>query len=203
MPTTLVDSYAGRRLNSPNDVVVAADGTIWFSDPPYGIAPEGREGHPGEQEYGGCFVFRFDESTGDLSPVITDMERPNGLAFSPDGSLLFVSDTGEHDGPGGHPQIRVYTVVDGGVRHGREFATVEPGASDGFRVDVEGRLWTSAGEALVVLSPDGEELLRLPVPETVSNVCFGGDDGHDLYLTASSSLYRIRTTTTQAPRVAR
>ena len=203
VPTTLVDSFGGKRLNSPNDVVVASDGAIWFTDPPYGIDPSGREGHPGDQEYGGCFVFRFDEFTGELTPVITDMEHPNGLAFSPDESVLYVSDTGVHAGPGGARHIRAYTVVEGGARHGRVFASVDPGASDGFRVDVEGRVWTSAGEALVVLSPEGEELLRLPVPETVSNVCFGGDDGRDLYLTASSSLYRIRTTTTQAARPAR
>jgi gluconolactonase len=201
-PETLVDRWDGARFNSPNDVVVASDGTIWFTDPPYGIDPSEREGHAAEPEYGGCFVFRFDPATGALDPVITDMIHPNGLAFSPDETTLFVSDTGFSAGttPGRH--IRAYTVDVRGATcsNGRDFAVVRPGASDGFRVDVEGRIWTSSEDAVQVLSPSGEVLERIAVPEKVSNVCFGGADGRDLYITASTSLYRIRTTTTQAPR---
>lgn len=187
----LVDRWEGGRFNSPNDVVVASDGAIWFTDPPYGIQASGREGHPGHQDYVGCFVFRLDPATGVASPVITDIVHPNGLAFSPDERLLYVTDTGV---AGGH--IRLYRVDTG---EGRVFAT-PPGTTDGLRVDTTGRVWTSAGEAVQVFSPNGDLLLDIPVPEVVSNVCFGGQDGTELYLTASASLYRIRTTTTDAAR---
>ena len=192
--TSIVDRFQGSRFNSPNDIVVASDGAIWFTDPPYGLREDGLEGHPGEQEYEGCFVFRFDEGTGELSAEITDMVHPNGLAFSPDGSLLYVADTS------GPLDIRVYEVADGRVApgSGRSFAAVRPGASDGFRVDIEGRIWTSSEDSVQVLSTGGELLAKFPVPETVSNVCFGGADGHELYITATTSLYRLRTTTTGA-----
>ena len=188
----LVDRWAGGRFNSPNDVVVASDGAIWFTDPPYGIQASGREGHPGEQEYGGCYVFRFDPASGVAEPVITEMIHPNGLAFSSDESLLYVADTG---GDTVQP-IRVYDVA---IGEGREFVT-PAGAADGFRLDTAGRVWTSSSKAVQVFAPDGELLLDIPVPEVVSNVCFGGPDGTELYLTASTSLYRIRTTVTQAAR---
>jgi gluconolactonase len=192
--TPIVDRFEGRRFNSPNDIVVASDGAIWFTDPPYGIRADGLEGHPGEEEYGGCFVFRFDESTGELSAEITDMVHPNGLAFSPDESLLYVADTS------GPQDIRVYEMTGGrvAVGSGRSFATVRPGASDGFRVDVEGRIWTSSEDSVQVLGTDGTVLARFPVPEKVANVCFGGADGHTLYITATTSLYRLLTTTTGA-----
>ncbi|HEV7813212.1 MAG TPA: SMP-30/gluconolactonase/LRE family protein [Leifsonia sp.] len=192
----LVERWEGGRLNSPNDVIVASDGAIWFTDPPYGIQESGREGHPGVEEYGGCFVFRLDPASGIASPVITDLAHPNGLAFSPDEQLLYVTDTGL-EGDAGH--IRVYQS---GTGEGRAFAT-PPGTADGLRIDAAGRVWTSAGEAVQVFSPDGELLLDLPVPEVVSNLCFGGPDGTELYLTASASLYRVGTTTTAAVRPAR
>ncbi len=185
----LVDHWEGGRFNSPNDVVVASDGVIWFTDPPYGIQASGREGHPGEEEYGGCFVFRFDPTTAVATPVITDMVHPNGLAFSPDETLLYVADTGGE----AVRHIRAYDVATG---EGRVF--VKPsGTPDGFRVDAAGRVWTSSSDAVQVFAVDGELLLDIPVPEVVSNVCFGGPDGTELYLTASTSLYRIRTTVTQ------
>ncbi len=190
-PTTLVDHWGEHRLNSPNDIVVASDGAIWFTDPPYGIT-QPDEGHPGSMEYGGCWVFRYEP--GLLRPAITDMQRPNGLAFSPDESLLYVSDTVDT----ARGLIRVYDVTDATVSNGRDFATVLPGCSDGFRVDVTGRIWTSSLDAVQVLSPDGELVARIPVPEKISNLCFGGPDGTDLYITASTSLYRIRTLTTGA-----
>ncbi|WP_307852608.1 SMP-30/gluconolactonase/LRE family protein [Glaciihabitans sp. dw_435] len=201
--TTLVDRFGTARLNSPNDVVVASDGSIWFTDPPYGLHPSGREGYPGPQEYDGCFVFRFDEVTGELVPVITDMVHPNGLAFSPDESLLYVSDTGFYgDAAHGPRHLRVYEVdvAAGTTSNGRVFAEVAPEASDGFRIDIEGRIWTSSGDSVQVYSPEGELLEKVPVPEKVANVAFGGADGHDLYITASTSLYRIRTATMQAGR---
>lgn len=194
----IVESFGGRRLNSPNDVVVAGDGTVWFTDPPYGILPGTVEGHEGEQEYGGCYVFRFDPTTEELTPVVTDLVYPNGLAFSPDGSLLYVADTA---GPArGVPyRIWVYPVEQGKCGPGRTFVELEEDKpSDGFRVDVEGRVWTSAGASVRVYAPDGALLADVGIPEKVSNVCFGGPDGHDLYITATSSLYRLRTSTTAA-----
>ena len=175
-----------------------ADGTVWFTDPPYGILPGTTEGHEGEQEYGGCYVFRFDPESEELTPVVTDLVHPNGLAFSPDESLLYVADTA---GPGlGVPlRIAVYPVDGGGCGDGRTFVELEDNAaSDGFRVDVEGRVWTSAGSAVRVYAPDGELLTAVDVPERVSNLCFGGADGGDLYITATSSLYRLRTSTRDA-----
>jgi gluconolactonase len=195
-PVTLAGGWEGGRFNSPNDIVVAADGTIWFTDPPYGILSD-HEGHAAPQEYDGCFVFRFDEVTGEVRPVVTDMVHPNGLAFSPDESLLYVSDTAEAE-----HWIRVYDVVDGECRNGRLFAVIEPPAPDGFRVDELGRIWTSSGDSVQVLDPDGTVVGRIPVPERVSNVCFGGEDGRDLYITATSSLYRIRVTVRSARRPA-
>jgi gluconolactonase len=195
--TSIIDTVDGHRFNSPNDVVVASDGAIWFTDPPYGIMPAEVEGHAGEQEYGGCHVFRYDESTGELRAVITELVHPNGLAFSPDESVLYVADTGPVE-EGAEHGIHRYDVVDGTCRNGRVFA--DPGTSDGFRVDVEGRIWTSSETGVVVYAPDGVELLRIPVPERVSNVAFGGPDGDELYITATTSLYRILTATTAAPR---
>ena len=195
--TTIVDRWLpdGRtdfvRFNSPNDIVVKSDGSIWFTDPPYGILPGTKEGREAPQEYDGCFVFRFgptdDEPDGDwvAEPVITDLIHPNGLAFSPDESILYIADTGTG-------RNSMYTWEHGELGLFKELVQ---GASDGFRVDVEGRIWTSAGDHVVVLAPDGTELLDVPVPERVSNLCFGGPDGSDLYITASSSLYRLRTTT--------
>ncbi|GAA4552109.1 SMP-30/gluconolactonase/LRE family protein [Amycolatopsis samaneae] len=191
--TTLVDRFRGVRLNSPNDVVVASDGAVWFTDPPYGITLP-REGHPGELEYGRCFVFRFEPGTGRLDAVITDMAEPNGLAFSPDERLLYVSDTAyplRLDGNGG--RVRVYDVKDGRCHDGRLFARVAPGVSDGFRVDVAGNLWTSSRDSVQVFAPDGTRLGRIGVPEKVSNLCFGGPDLDTLYITASTGLYRFRT----------
>jgi len=196
----VAERWAGGRFNSPNDVVVSADGAVWFTDPPYGLHDSGAEGHPGDPDYAGCFVFRVDPTTGEAVPVITDMTHPNGLAFSPDESVLYVADTGFLWIDGAPRELRAYDVVGGSCVDGRRFAVVEPPATDGFRVDRDGRIWSSAGDGVHVLSPEGELLLRIPVPERVSNVCFGGPDGDELYITASTSLYRVRTTTTAASR---
>jgi gluconolactonase len=206
--TAVVDHYRGHRLNSPNDVVVHSDGSIWFTDPPYGILIE-VEGHPGVREYGDCYVFRYEPRTDDLRAVVIDVEHPNGLAFSPDESILYVADTSgslpdrfePHPGEGsGNHHLRAYDVDGGRCKNGRTFAVVESGRSDGFRVDEQGRIWTSVDHSVAVYSPAGERLLIFDVPELVANVCFGGADGHDLYIAASTSLYRIATTTRQAPR---
>ncbi|MGA1836575.1 SMP-30/gluconolactonase/LRE family protein [Herbiconiux sp. 11R-BC] len=199
VPTTIVDSWNGKRLNSPNDVIVASDGAIWFTDPPYGIVST-REGHLGEAEYGGCWVFRHDEATGETTAVVTDMLHPNGLALSPDESVLYVSDTSSLQLAEGRAHIRAYDLVDGGAVNPRVFAEVRPGVSDGFRIDELGRLWSSSEDSVQVFRPDGERVAVIPVPQKVGNLCFGGPDGRDLYIAASRSLYRIRTATRQAPR---
>ncbi len=198
--TTLVDRWNGSRFNSPNDVIVKSDGTIWFTDPPYGIL-QVNEGHPGTREYGGNFVFRFDPVTETIAPVVTDMEEPNGLAFSPDESVLYISDTSavlRTDGTGNH-HIRAYDVIDSDhCDNGRLFVDVHPGISDGFRVDFAGRVWTSSADSVQVFSPGGERLGAIPVPEIVSNLCFGGRTGSTLYVTATTSLYSIETATVGA-----
>ncbi|MBN9128888.1 MAG: SMP-30/gluconolactonase/LRE family protein [Paenarthrobacter ureafaciens] len=194
--TPLVDSFGRHRLNSPNDVVVASDGVVWFTDPPYGILPGTVEGHEGDQEYGGCYVFRFDPATPELTAVVTDLIHPNGLAFSPDESILYVADTAGRD-RGSPYRIAAYPVEDGTCGAGRTFVELEDDRpSDGFRVDVEGRVWTSAGASVRVYAPDGGLLAAVELPEKVSNLCFGGPDGQDLYITATTSLYRLRTGTT-------
>lgn len=194
----LVESWEGGRFNSPNDVVVASDGAVWFTDPPYGILPAGLEGHPGESDYGGCHVFRVEPATGIARAVVTDMVRPNGLAFSPDESLLYVADTAGLDIEGAPAGVRVYRVEGGACRDGRDLFAARPGATDGLRVDVEGRIWSSSASGVQVFDADGARLLEIPVPETVANLCFGGDDGTELFVTATTSLYRIRTTTTDS-----
>jgi len=191
----LVQLWRGTRFNSPNDLVVKSDGTIWFSDPAYGII-QAHEGHPGTREYDDHWVFRFDPATGAVDPVVLDVEEPNGLAFSPDESLLYVSDTSGalgRDSRDGH-HIRVYDVYGGRrVKNGRVFAAVEPGLADGFRVDTAGNLWTSSADSVQVYAPDGVRLGAVPVPEVVANVCFGGPDRSTLFIAASTGLYRLAT----------
>ena len=199
--TALATHYEGRRLNSPNDVIVKSDGTIWFSDPPYGILSD-REGHASEPDLPACYVFRLDPSTGDLT-VMTDAPiHPNGLAFSPDESILYVSDTyGGGDSIGNH-DIMAFDVVGGGDRlaNPRTFVVIYPGVADGFRVDQHGNIWTSAGDGIHVYDPESIRLGRIPVPEVTSNCAFGGPDGSQLFITATSSLYRIDTLTLAADR---
>jgi gluconolactonase len=189
----LATHYQGRRLNSPNDVVVKRDGSIWFTDPPYGIASD-YEGHQAESELGDCYVFRLDAATGALRIVSDFVEEPNGLAFSPDEQTLFVSDTSaalRRDG-GGHHHIVAFDVLGGqDLARPRVFAVVEPGLADGFRVDVHGFLYTSSADSVQVYHPDGTRIARIPVPEKVGNLVFGGPAGNELFICASTSLYRI------------
>lgn len=188
---TLVDRYQGKRLNSPNDLVVKRDGTIWFTDPPYGLT-QPNQGYGGDEEQAGSFVYRFDPATGEIDAVITEMERPNGLAFSPDESLLYVSDTSEFDYPQGHHYIRAYDVVDGRwARNGRVFIQVEPGQPDGFRVDESGNLFTTSEDSVQVFAPDKTRLGKIRTPGTCANLTFGGQDRNRLFIAAGSSLYAI------------
>jgi len=190
----LVDRFQGRRLNSPNDVIVKSDGSIWFTDPPYGIASD-HEGHLAPSELRDNYVFRLDPASGALDIVSDAVEEPNGLAFSPDESVLYVSDTSaamRHDGSG-HHHIMAFDVIDGRtLASPRVFAVVEPGLSDGFRIDTRGWLYTSSADSVQVYHPDGTRLAAIPVPEKVGNLTFGGRERDELFICASTSLYRIR-----------
>ena len=190
----VVDRYLGKRLNSPNDVVVKSDGSIWFSDPPYGIASN-HEGHQAESELGANYVFRFDPKTGALTAVTDFVEEPNGLAFSLDESQLYVSDTSaamRKDGSGNHHIVR-FDVVDGvALANPQIFTVVNPGLSDGFRLDSRGWIFTSSEDSVQVIHPDGTLLAKIHVPEKVGNLTFGGPLRNELFICASTSLYRIR-----------
>lgn len=186
--TVIADSFEGKRLNSPNDVVVASDGSIWFTDPIYGIFSD-YEGHRGEQELP-CNVYRADPSGG-IQAMLTDFRSPNGLAFSPDERRLYVADTGlPHSDDPRH--IRVFDVADDGrLSGGNVFHVISPGAADGIRLDSEGNVWSSAGDGVHCIAPDGHLMGRILLPERASNLCFGGRARHRLFITATTSLYAI------------
>ena len=190
---TLVDSYQGKRLNSPNDVVVKSDDSIWFTDPDYGIWTD-YEGHRAESEIGARNVYRFDPATGSLDVVADDYERPNGIAFSPDESRCYIADTGATHRPDGPHHIRVHDVIDGvKLGPGKVFAEIENGFADGFRLDEHGNVWTSCGTAcgIAVFAPDGTPLGKIDLPEANSNIVFGGPNRNRLFMTASTSVYSL------------
>lgn len=187
--TVIADHYAGRKLNSPNDVVVKSDGSIWFTDPPYGILSD-YEGRAADQEQDGCYVFRVTPGEEPV-PVATDFDKPNGLAFSLDELRLFVSDTGLSHDPNGPHHIRVFDVAEHELSGGSVFADIEHGVSDGFRVDVADNIWTSTGRGVSCYDPSGRLLGEILVPEVVSNVCFGGPKRNRLFITATTSVYAV------------
>ena len=182
---TLVDNFNGKKLNSPNDLFVKSDGSIWFTDPPYGILSD-YEGYPGEQEYGGCYVFSYDPNSKKLNVMINDLVRPNGITISPDENKLYVADTGENI-----KHLYVYDMVDGLPKNRKLVYDFKPFFSDGFRCDKDGNVWTSAGKAIKCFNPKNELIGQLIVPELVSNLEFGGVEGNILYITATTSLYSI------------
>jgi gluconolactonase len=189
--TVLADRFDGRRLNSPNDVVVASDGAVWFTDPTYGIDSD-HEGHSAASEIGACHVYRVDPGTGEVAAEVTDMVRPNGLALSLDESVLYVADTGVSHVVDGPRHIRRYDLVDGRVAGGGDvFATCPDGVFDGFRLDADGRIWASGAQGVHCYEPDGTLLGTIRLPEVCANVEFGGPDRRTLYLTATTSLYAI------------
>lgn len=182
----LLDNYRGRKFNSPNDVVVKSDGTVWFTDPDYGL-----RGRPRELEKNN--VFRYDPMTGDVSVVVDDFDKPNGLCFSPDESKLYIADSGSPK------HIRVFNVnADGTLSGGDVFAALDQGGPDGMRCDAEGRLWTSSGDGAQVFSPEGKLLARVLLPKGGANLCFGGPDGNTLYITARNGVYAVETKTRDA-----
>ncbi|MBA4789522.1 MAG: SMP-30/gluconolactonase/LRE family protein [Rhizobiales bacterium] len=196
----LATHFEGKRLNSPNDVVVASDGSVWFSDPTYGIDSE-YEGDAAPSELGRQCVYRLDPATGALAAVITDCLQPNGLAFSPDEKTLYVSDTGASH-VADHPRaIVAYEVQQGmALAHKRTFATLQEGFFDGVRCDISGNVWTAAFRSVCCYAPDGTLLGALPMPERVSNLCFGGAKRNRLFITGQTSLYAIYVNTQGARR---
>lgn len=190
--SVLADHHGGRRLNSPNDVVAKADGSIWFTDPTYGI-DSNYEGHAAPSEIGASHVYRIDTATGMVRPVITDRVQPNGLAFSPDESVLYVADTGASHVRGLARAIHAYDLSTSGevIGQARIFAECDAGFFDGFRVDRDGNVWASSADSVRVYASDGSLVGRIKIPETVSNLCFGGPKRNRLFITAQTSLYAI------------
>ncbi|SOC20378.1 gluconolactonase [Thalassospira xiamenensis] len=189
--TTLAEEFDGHRLNSPNDVVVKSDGSIWFTDPTYGILSnyEGHKAVP-EQKYNN--VFRLDPATGALTSVASEFQQPNGLAFSNDEKLLYIAESGSSHDSSIPAVIRVYDVVDGNrLENGREFAAIDNGLPDGIRVDCRGNVWSSAADGVHCFDRAGTLLGKILVPETVSNLTFGGARGNEILITATTSVYAI------------
>ena len=183
--SVIIDSYSGKKFNSPNDVCVKSDGSIWFTDPPYGILSN-YEGYLGEQEYGGCYVFKFDPKLNILEVISKDLDRPNGISFSADEKKLYIADTGENI-----KCLYVFDVKDNQIFNKKLVYDFKPFFSDGFRSDIDGNIWTSAGKAIKCFNPNNELIGQLLVPELVSNLEFGGREGNILFVTATSSLYSI------------
>ena len=199
--TVIADSYEGKPLNSPNGVVVKKDDTVWFTDPSYGIGGD-HEGNRGKSELPHN-VYRFDPKSGKLSVVAGDFSMPNGLCFSPDEKLLYITDTGELGGPQDKTLIRVYDVGDDGkLSNGRMFHDFKdvpsPYIADDIRCDEDGNVWAAGGwspnhamNGVRVFAPDGTPLGAIVVPEVAANLCFGGHHHNRLFIAASTSIYAI------------
>ena len=183
--SVVVDQFDGKKFNSPNDVCVKSDNTIWFTDPPYGILSD-YEGYPGEQEYGGCYVFCFNTIKNILKVITTNLDRPNGITFSHDEKKLYIADTGENI-----KCMYVFDVEGDLISNQKLVYDFKPFFSDGFRCDKDGNIWTSAGKAIKCFNPQNELIGQLILPELVSNLEFGGKEGNTLYVTATSSLYAM------------
>lgn len=188
--TVIADRFEGKRLNSPNDAVVKSDGSIWFTDPSYGILTD-YEGDKAESEIGNCNVYRVDGQTGKIAIVADDFVKPNGLAFSPDEKILYIADTGASHQEGGPKHIRQFEVSADGRKLGKSslFADCDAGLFDGFRVDRDGRIWTSAGDGVHCFTPDGTLLGKILIPELVANVAWGGAKLNRLFICGTTSLY--------------
>jgi gluconolactonase len=198
--TTIAERFDGKRLNSPNDVVVASDGAVWFTDPTYGIDSD-YEGYAAQSEIGASNVYRVDPGSCACTVAADDFVKPNGLAFAPDERRLYVSDTGVTHVADGPRHIRVFDVGPGWALSGGEvFATCDAGIFDGFRFDAEGHLWTSAGDGVHCYHPDGTLLGKVRVPEGVANVVFGGPRRNRLFICATTSLYSVMLGVTGATR---
>jgi gluconolactonase len=190
--SVIAEKYNGKRLNSPNDVVVKSDDSIWFTDPTYGIDAD-YEGDRADQEISGCHVYRVDAKSGAVTAVVTNMVRPNGLAFSPNEKYLYVVDTGATHKEDGPRHIRRFSVDANGTKlsGGEIFAECTAGFFDGFRVDRNGRIWTSAGDGVHCYDADGSLIGKILIPEIVANVTFGGTKLNRLFICGTTSIYSI------------
>jgi gluconolactonase len=177
----LVDQCEGKKFNSPNDAAVRNDGTIWFTDPDYGLGKNSREA-------AGLYVYSFNPKSRETRIVSKDFDHPNGICFSPDQKKLYVADSGiPHN-------IRVFDIQeDGTLANGKVFSVIDNGVPDGIRCDADGRIWSSAGDGVQIFDPDGCLIGKIIVPESPANLCFGGKTGKTLFITARSSLYSIDT----------
>jgi gluconolactonase len=190
--TVLASHYRGKRLNSPNDIVCKSDGTIWFSDPLYGISTD-YEGGKQDSELPPA-LYRLDPSKGELAVVADDFDGPNGLAFSPDERFLYVTETGRQFDREPRRLIRRFSVQEDGRLSGGEcFHVIAPGAADGVRVDEQGNLWSSAADGVHCISPEGKLLGKVLTPSLVSNLAFGGRNRSRLFICASQRLLAIYT----------
>jgi gluconolactonase len=198
---TLVDRHRGMRLNSPNDIVVKSDGSVWFSDPDYGVLLADL-GHGKPREVDGNYVYRLDPSTGRLDVVADDFQKPNGLAFSPDEKLLYIGDSGRtNDEKKGNHHVRVFSISGGRqLRGGKVFAVVDPHVPDGMRVDTLGNLFVTAGDGVQVYGPGGGLLGKIRTPEVAANCAFGGRGRSTLFIAATSSVWAIDLKTSGASR---
>jgi gluconolactonase len=188
--TVIADTYDGKRFNSPNDVAVKGDGSIWFTDPPYGILAD-YEGGKAEGEIGKNHVYRVDPS-GKVTIAADDFDKPNGIAFSPDEKFLYVADTGRSHRADGPKHIRRFEVGQGGkLSKSTVFADCTAGLFDGFRFDRDGRLWTSAGDGVHCYLPDGTLIGKVKIPELVANVAWGGSKLNRLFICGCTSLYSV------------
>jgi gluconolactonase len=189
--TVLAAQIDGKRFNSPNDLVVKSDGSIWFTDPSYGIDSD-YEGDASRNEILAQRVYRIDPANGAVSVVASDFVQPNGLAFSPDESLLYIVDTGATHVADGPHHVRCFRVAaDGRLTGGDVFATCPTGLYDGLRVDVRGNLWLSAGDGVHCHAPDGALLGKVLIPEATANLCFGGAKLNRMFICATTSLYAV------------
>jgi gluconolactonase len=194
--TVLMDSFQGKKLNAPNDIVVHSDGAIWFTDPGYGIMSN-YEGHKAAFELP-ANVYRLNPNSREATVVVSEMDKPNGLCFSPDEKKLYIVDTGVPKKAGDPTPIRVYDVEDGRrLKNGRMFVDMGHGLSDGIRCDVDGNVWSAAGwgdekfNGVHVFAPDGKLIGKIHLPETCANLCFGGAKKNRLFMAASQSLYAL------------
>ncbi len=194
--TVIADSYQGKRLNSPNDVVVKSDGTVWFTDPNYGIMSD-YEGYKADMEQEGCYVFCANPETGELKVVADDFTKPNGLCFNADESRLYIADSGRSHDPDGPHHIRVFDVGAGGrLSNGRVFCEVDPGVPDGFRLDIHENVWTSCQDGVICFDREGTALGKIKIPAMVANLTFGGPRRNRLFIAATNAVYAVYVATT-------
>lgn len=182
----LITHHQGKRFNSPNDAVVKSDGTIWFTDPDYGLGTR-------PKEQAGNYVYRYDPLTQLITAISTDFDKPNGLCFSPDESILYIADSGSPK------HIRSFSIGAGGsLSNGKVFTSIDRGGPDGIRCDHQGRVWSSSGDGVQVFNPDGTLIARILLPKGAANLCFGGPNGRTLFMTARDQLHAVETYVTDA-----